>query len=139
MKKKISKAAPERTLSETESVEASVAKAAVKTSASAASIAASTTPSRRAAHCTTPAAESKYRMRELSGLPRQAIHFYIQQGLLPEGEKTGRNMAYYSAQHVERLKIIRKLQQERFLPLKAIRGSFSREIDLHRRAATASG
>ena len=130
MKRKTPKAAPERTRSATEkSVDASVAKAATKTSASATPVAASSTPSRRAAASrTTPAAEPKYRMRELcelSGLPRQAIHFYIQQGLLPEGEKTGRNMAYYSALHVERLKIIRKLQQERFLPLKAIRAVFS--------------
>lgn len=65
-----------------------------------------------------------YRMKDLcdrTGLPRQAIHFYIQQGLLPEGEKTGRNMAYYGEAHVERLKQIRQLQHEQFLPLRAIR------------------
>lgn len=58
---------------------------------------------------------------DLTGLPRQAIHFYIQQGLLPAGHKTGRNMAFYGEEHVERLKLIRKLQHERFLPLKAIK------------------
>jgi DNA-binding transcriptional MerR regulator len=66
----------------------------------------------------------RYKMKDLSaltGLPRQAIHFYIQQGLVPEGRKTGRNMAYYSEAHVERIKLIRRLQHERFLPLKAIR------------------
>ncbi len=65
-----------------------------------------------------------YRMKDLSektGLPRQVIHFYIQQGLVPEGHKTGRNMAYYSEEHVERVLLVRKLQHERFLPLKAIR------------------
>ena len=65
-----------------------------------------------------------YRMKdlcELTGLPRQVIHFYIQQGLLPEGHKTGHNMAYYSEQHLQTLKTIRTLQEERFLPLKAIR------------------
>lgn len=65
-----------------------------------------------------------YRMKDLcaqTGLARQAVHFYIQQGLLPEGEKTGRNMAYYSQSHVERLRLIRRLQEEHFLPLKAIR------------------
>ncbi|MFW5740084.1 MAG: MerR family transcriptional regulator [Myxococcota bacterium] len=80
---------------------------------------------------TTPAAgdagherEWRYRMKELcdlTGLPRQAIHFYIQQGLVPPGRKTGRNMAYYGQVHVDRLKLIRTLQHERFLPLKAIR------------------
>jgi DNA-binding transcriptional MerR regulator len=65
-----------------------------------------------------------YRMKDLcdlTGLPRQAIHFYIQQGLMPPGRKTGRNMAYYGQEHVDRLELIRKLQHERFLPLKAIR------------------
>ncbi len=65
-----------------------------------------------------------YRMKdlcELTGLPRQVIHFYIQQGLVHEGKKTGRNMAYYEESHVERIKLIRKLQHERFLPLKAIK------------------
>lgn len=64
-----------------------------------------------------------YRMKdlcELTGLGRQAIHFYIQRGLLPPGHKTGRNMAYYGEAHLERLRLIKKLQHERFLPLKAI-------------------
>lgn len=65
-----------------------------------------------------------YRMKdlcELTGLPRQVIHFYIQQGLVPPGVKTGRNMAYYTPRHVERLLLVRQLQHERFLPLKAIK------------------
>jgi DNA-binding transcriptional MerR regulator len=64
------------------------------------------------------------RMKDLcerTGLPRQVIHFYIQQGLLPEGHKTGRNMAYYDEGHVDRIQTIRRLQHEQFLPLKAIR------------------
>ncbi len=68
--------------------------------------------------------EFPYRMKDLcerTGLPRQVVHFYIQQGLLPEGHKTGRNMAYYNDKHVERILLVRKLQHERFLPLKAIR------------------
>ena len=60
-------------------------------------------------------------LSEASGLPRQAIHFYIQQGLLPPGHKTGPNMAYYDEFHLERLMLIRKLQHERFLPLKVIK------------------
>jgi len=65
-----------------------------------------------------------YRMKdlcELTGLGRQAIHFYIQRGLLPRGHKTGRNMAWYGEEHLDRLKLIKKLQHERFLPLKAIK------------------
>lgn len=64
------------------------------------------------------------RMKDLcaaTGLERQAIYFYIQQGLLPPGKKTGRNMAWYSDEHLQRLQLIKKLQHERFLPLKAIK------------------
>ncbi len=58
---------------------------------------------------------------ERSGLPRQVVHFYIQQGLLAPGRKSGRNMAWYGDEHLRRLALIRRLQHERFLPLKAIR------------------
>ncbi len=64
-----------------------------------------------------------YRMKdlcELTGLERQAIHFYIQEGLVPEGRKTGRNMAFYGEAHLERIRLIKKLQKEQFLPLRAI-------------------
>jgi DNA-binding transcriptional MerR regulator len=74
--------------------------------------------------------EWRYRMKDLceaTGLPRQAIHFYIQQGLLPPGQKTGRNMAWYSDEHLERLRLIKKLQHEQFLPLKAIKALFDGE------------
>ncbi len=72
--------------------------------------------------------ERHYRMKDLcdaSGLGRQAIHFYIREGLLPEGHKTGRNMAYYTQAHLDRLRLIRRLQDEQFLPLKAIRAVLS--------------
>ena len=68
--------------------------------------------------------ERRLRMRDLvreSGLPRETIHFYKLQGLLPEPVKTGRNTALYTQEHVERLHRIRELQERQFLPLKAIR------------------
>ena len=71
-----------------------------------------------------PPTDAKLRMRDLvreSGLPRETIHFYIQQGLLPRPLKTGRNTALYPATHVELLRRIRELQEQQFLPLKAIR------------------
>lgn len=66
----------------------------------------------------------RYKMKQLvdaTGLPRQAIHFYIQEGLLPPGKKTGKNMAWYTDEHLARLEVIKKLQHERFLPLKVIK------------------
>ncbi len=67
---------------------------------------------------------SGLRMKELvakTGASREAIRFYINEGLLPEPRKTSRNMAWYSAEHVSRVRYIRALQEEHFLPLKAIR------------------
>jgi DNA-binding transcriptional MerR regulator len=57
----------------------------------------------------------------ITSLPRQAIHFYIHEGLVPPGRKIGRNNSRYGEVHVERIRIVRQLQNERFLPLKAIR------------------
>jgi DNA-binding transcriptional MerR regulator len=74
----------------------------------------------------------RYRMKdlcELTGLERQAIHFYIAQGLVPPGTKTGRNMAFYGDEHVERIKLVRRLQHERFLPLRAIRALLHQQED----------
>jgi len=70
---------------------------------------------------------------ERTGLSRQAIHFYVEQGLVEPPTKTGQTMGYYSEAHVERILLVKKLQEEHFLPLKAIRamledrpGGFSR-------------
>ena len=43
------------------------------------------------------------------------------EGLLPEPVKTSRNMAYYPPEFVERIRLIKQLQEERFMPLKAIK------------------
>lgn len=86
-----------------------------------------------------------YKMKDLcdkAGVSRQLVHFYIQQGLLPEGKKTGKNMAYYGEHHVERLLLVRKLQDtEHFLPPQghprrpraAGRGLLSRAAKAHAR------
>lgn len=58
---------------------------------------------------------------EATGLQRQAIHFYIKEGLMPPGLKSSRNMAWYGQVHLDRLTLVRRLQHERFLPLKAIK------------------
>lgn len=58
---------------------------------------------------------------EASGIPGATIKHYLREGLLPEPIKTSRNMAWYRPETVERIKLIRRLQEERFMPLKAIR------------------
>jgi DNA-binding transcriptional MerR regulator len=56
-----------------------------------------------------------------SGVPAPTIKHYMREGLLPEPHKrTSRNMAYYDARLAERVRVIKELQSERFLPLKVI-------------------
>jgi DNA-binding transcriptional MerR regulator len=64
------------------------------------------------------------RMRDLekaSGVGRETIRFYIREGLLPEPDRASRNSASYSEDHVARLKAIKRLQEDRFLPLSVIK------------------
>lgn len=68
--------------------------------------------------------DAPYRIKDLadrSGFSRETIRFYILQGLLPPAVKTSHNMGWYTERHLELLGLVRKLQSERFLPLKAIK------------------
>ena len=56
-----------------------------------------------------------------TGVPRQTIHYYIQNGLVPKPQKTGRNSAEYSQRHVDRIRLVRELQDNYFLPLTVIK------------------
>ena len=49
------------------------------------------------------------------------VRHYLREGLLPEPVKTSRNMAYYPPEFVDRIRLIKQLQEERFMPLKVIR------------------
>ena len=76
--------------------------------------------------------EGMLRMRELaeaSGVPAPTIKHYLREGLLPEPVKTSRNMAYYPPEFVERIRLIKRLQEERFLPLKAIKNVLDEDPD----------
>ena len=74
-------------------------------------------------------------MRELearSGVGRETIRFYIREGLLPEPARAARNSASYSEAHVARLVAIKRLQEERFLPLAVIRAVLDGDGDTDR-------
>ncbi|HKA67163.1 MAG TPA: MerR family transcriptional regulator [Solirubrobacterales bacterium] len=60
-------------------------------------------------------------LAEASGVPAPTIKHYLREGLLPEPVKTSRNMAYYPPEFVDRIKLIKRLQEERYMPLKAIK------------------
>jgi DNA-binding transcriptional MerR regulator len=60
-------------------------------------------------------------LAEASGVSAGTIKHYLREGLLPEPVKTSRNMAYYPPEFVERIRLIKQLQEERFMPLKHIK------------------
>jgi DNA-binding transcriptional MerR regulator len=64
-------------------------------------------------------------LAEASGVSAATIKHYLREGLLDGGEavvRTSRNMAYYPPEFVERIRTIKRLQEERFMPLRVIRG-----------------
>ena len=60
-------------------------------------------------------------LAERSDVPVATVRHYLREGLLPEPVKTSRNMAYYPPEFVERIRLIKQLQEERFMPLRVIR------------------
>lgn len=85
----------------------------------------SNTGARRTARNRLAKVGKRLKMRDLeraTGVGREAIRFYIREGLLPEPERPARNVAWYDESFVERLRFIKRLQQERFLPLAVIKG-----------------
>ena len=74
-----------------------------------------------------PRAEGMLKMSELaerSGVSAGTIKHYLREGLLggeDEIRRTSRNMAWYPPDFVERIRLIKRLQEERFMPLRVIR------------------
>jgi DNA-binding transcriptional MerR regulator len=63
-------------------------------------------------------------LAERSGVSAPTIRHYIREGLLGDGDdiqRTSRNMAYYPPELVERILLIKRLQEERFMPLRVIK------------------
>jgi DNA-binding transcriptional MerR regulator len=76
---------------------------------------------------TTTATNGMLKMSELaerSGVSAATIKHYLREGLLgadDEVVRTSRNMAYYPPEFVDRVRLIKRLQEERFMPLRVIR------------------
>ena len=63
-------------------------------------------------------------LAERSGVSAGTIKHYLREGLLGDGRdivRTSRNMAYYPSDYVERIRLIKRLQEDRFMPLRVIR------------------
>jgi DNA-binding transcriptional MerR regulator len=69
-------------------------------------------------------------LAERSGVSPGTIRYYLREGLLGEGAdvvRTSRNMAYYPPEYVERIALIKRLQEERFMPLRVIKGALKQD------------
>jgi len=60
-------------------------------------------------------------LAERAEVPVATVRHYLREGLLPEPVKTSRNMAYYPPEFVDRIRTIKRLQEERFMPLRVIK------------------
>lgn len=64
-----------------------------------------------------------------AGVPIPTIKHYLREGLLPDPVRTSRNMAYYDAALIPRVKAIKRLQSRMYLPLRIIRQVLDRLDD----------
>jgi DNA-binding transcriptional MerR regulator len=69
-------------------------------------------------------------LAERSGVSAGTIRYYLREGLLGDGQdivRTSRNMAYYPPQYVQRIELIKRLQEKRFMPLRLIKGALEED------------
>jgi DNA-binding transcriptional MerR regulator len=69
-------------------------------------------------------------LAERSGVSAGTIRYYLREGLLGDGEdivRTSRNMAYYPPDYVERIELIKRLQEKRFMPLRVIKSTLAED------------
>jgi DNA-binding transcriptional MerR regulator len=69
-------------------------------------------------------------LAERSGVSPGTIRYYLREGLLGSGEdvvRTSRNMAYYPPDYVQRIELIKRLQEQRFMPLRVIKSALAQD------------
>ncbi len=68
-------------------------------------------------------------LAERSGVSAGTIKHYLREGVLGDDAgivRTSRNMAWYPPDFVERIQLVKRLQEERFMPLRLIKGVMDR-------------
>ncbi len=68
-------------------------------------------------------------LAERSGVSAGTIKHYLREGLLGQGDdvvRTSRNMAYYPPDYFDKIRTIKRLQGERYMPLRAIKDALER-------------
>src|SRR5256885_2914261 len=76
--------------------------------------------------------EEMLRMGELaraSGVSAATIKHCLREGVLPGPVRPAGNMAYYPAEFVERIRMIKQLQEERYMPLRVIKDLLEEDPD----------
>ena len=79
-------------------------------------------------------------LADASGVSAGTIKHYLREGLLGDEQgivRTSRNMAWYPPEYVERIRLIKRLQEERFLPLRLIKELLAERPPRTPRAAVA--
>jgi DNA-binding transcriptional MerR regulator len=69
-------------------------------------------------------------LAERSGVSAGTIRYYLREGLLGPGDdvvRTSRNMAYYPPEYVQRIALIKRLQEQRFMPLRVIKDALEQD------------
>jgi DNA-binding transcriptional MerR regulator len=77
-------------------------------------------------------------LADASGVSAGTIKHYLREGLLGDEEgivRTSRNMAWYPPEYVDRIRLIKRLQEERFLPLRLIKEALAERPPRTPRAA----
>ena len=70
------------------------------------------------------------KIRELvqrTGVSKETVHYYLREGLLPKPRKWGKNVADYDENYIERIGMIKELQDHYFLPLSVIKNILKKQ------------
>lgn len=62
-----------------------------------------------------------------TGVPKETIHYYLRSGVLRRPHKKGKNWAEYHEGYVAQIQIIKRLQDDYFLPLSVIKKVLKRQ------------
>jgi DNA-binding transcriptional MerR regulator len=71
-------------------------------------------------------------LAERTGVSAGTIKHYLREGVLGSDDdvvRTSRNMAWYPEEFVDRIQLVKRLQEERFMPLRVIRELMSSDPD----------
>lgn len=78
-------------------------------------------------------------LAERSGVPAATIKYYVREGLLPGGDRTGYNQVAYDESHLRRLRLIRTLIGLAGLPIAVTKAVIAAIDDPDRTAHSALG